>query len=185
MRSGWFWRALVPRSLLSRMLLLLLLAILLSQTILTGIWMQQIQKRELEGMLSTTRNLALSAASTVNFFKSLPLQYRHIALDQLRNMGGSRFFVSLNEEEIHISAIPDSERKTLVLKEVQAVLVRKLSDAMAIKVDFSRPEDLHVFNNDTLLADLPSSWARYTLSLEPLNPPVLVTQIEIEPGEWL
>lgn len=34
-------------------------------------------------------------------------------------MGGSRFFVSLNEEEIHISAIPDSERKTLVLKEVQ------------------------------------------------------------------
>ena len=113
MKSGWFWRALVPRSLLSRMLLLLLLAILLSQTILTGIWMQQIQKRELEGMLSTTRNLALSAASTVNFFKSLPLQYRHIALDQLRNMGGSRFFVSLNEEEIHISAIPDSERKTL------------------------------------------------------------------------
>ena len=180
-----FWRALVPRSLLSRMLLLLLLAILLSQTILTGIWMQQIQKRELEGMLSTTRNLALSAASTVNFFKSLPLQYRHIALDQLRNMGGSRFFVSLNEEEIHISAIPDSERKTLVLKEVQEVLSRKLSDAMAIKVDFSRPEELHVFNNDTLLADLPSSWARYTLSLEPINPPVLVTQIEIEPGEWL
>jgi signal transduction histidine kinase len=100
-------------------------------------------------------------------------------------MGGSRFFVSLNEEEIHISAIPDSERKTLVLKEVQEVLSRKLSDAMAIKVDFSRPEELHVFNNDTLLADLPSSWARYTLSLEPINPPVLVTQIEIEPGEWL
>ena len=79
MRGRRFWQALVPRSLLSRMLLLLLLAILLSQTILTGIWMQQIQKRELEGMLSTTRNLALSAASTVNFFKSLPLQYRHIA----------------------------------------------------------------------------------------------------------
>ncbi len=90
--------------------------------------------------------------------------------------------MSLNEEEIHISAIPDSERKTLVLKEVQEALTRKLSDAMAIKVDFSRPEELHVFNNDTLLADLPSSWARYTLSLEPINPPVLVTQIEIEPG---
>ncbi|MGL6165854.1 MAG: HAMP domain-containing protein, partial [Aeromonas veronii] len=185
MSNKWSWGALVPRSLLSRMILLLLLAILLSQTILTGIWMQQIQKRELEGMLSTTRNLAMSAASTVNFFKSLPLQYRHIALDQLRNMGGSRFFVSLNEEEIHINAIPDSERKTQVLEEVQGVLTRKLSDAMAIKVDFSRPDDLHVFNNDTLLADLPSSWARYTLSLEPLNPPVLVTQIEIEKGEWL
>ncbi|MGL5286232.1 MAG: ATP-binding protein, partial [Aeromonas sp.] len=38
---------------------------------------------------------------------------------------------------------------------------------------------------DTLLADLPSSWARYTLSLEPINPPVLVIQIEIKEGEWL
>ena len=37
MRGRRFWQALVPRSLLSRMLLLLLLAILLSQTILTGI----------------------------------------------------------------------------------------------------------------------------------------------------
>ncbi|MGL5452319.1 MAG: ATP-binding protein [Aeromonas sp.] len=180
-----FWQACVPRSLLSRMIWLLLLAILLSQTILTGIWMQQIQQRELAGMLSTTRNLALSAASTVNFFKSLPLQYRHIALDQLRNMGGSRFFVSLNEAPITINAIPDSERKKQVLTEVQGVLDHQLSDAMTIKVDFSRPDDLHVFNNDTLLADLPSSWARYTLSLEPLNPPVLVTQIEIAPGEWL
>ena len=42
MNSRWFWRVLVPRSLLSRMLLLLLLAILLSQTILTGIWMQPV-----------------------------------------------------------------------------------------------------------------------------------------------
>lgn len=185
MNAKRWWSALVPRSLLSRMLLLLLLAILLSQTILTGIWMQQIQKRELDGMLSTTRNLAMSAASTVSFFKSLPLQYRHIALDQLRNMGGSRFFVSLNEEEIRINPIPDSERKTMVLGEVKTILSNKLSDTMAIKVNFSRPEELHVFNNDTLLADLPSSWARYTLSLEPINPPVLVIQIEIKEREWL
>ena len=40
MSNKWSWGALVPRSLLSRMILLLLLAILLSQTILTGIWMQ-------------------------------------------------------------------------------------------------------------------------------------------------
>lgn len=185
MIKWWSWQALVPRSLLSRMILLLLLAILLSQTILTGTWMRQIQKRELEGIVSTTRNLALSAASTVSFFKSLPLQYRHIALDQLRNMGGSRFFVSLNAQEIHISAIPDSKRKRLVLREVKEVLRSKLTDAKAIKVDFSRPEELHVFNNETLLADLPSSWARYALSLDPINPPVLVTQIEIEKDEWL
>jgi hypothetical protein len=98
--------------------------------------MQQIQKRELEGMLSTTRNLALSAASTVNFSSPCPCNTATSRWISCATWG-SRFFVSLNEEEIHISAIPDSERKTLVLKEVQEVLSRKLSDAMAIKVDFS------------------------------------------------
>ena len=67
-------------------LLLLLLAIVLAQSLISGIWMQQLEKRELEGMLAATRDLANSAASTVSFFKSLPLQYRPIALDQLRNM---------------------------------------------------------------------------------------------------
>lgn len=80
---------LVPRSLLSRMLWLLLLAIVLAQSLISGLWMQQLQKHELDGMMSATRNLANSAASTITFFQSLPLQYRQIVLDQLRNMGGS------------------------------------------------------------------------------------------------
>lgn len=176
---------LIPRSLLSRMLLLLLLAIVLAQSLISGLWVQQMQQRELEGMLSATRNLALSAASTVSFFRTLPLEYRHISLDQLRNMGGSRFFVSLNRERIRIQGIPDSQNKRLVVNEVRNVLHHKLGYGMQIKVDFSNPEDLHVFNNDTLLSDIPASWARYTLLLEPISAPVLVTQIEIEQGEWL
>jgi K+ transporter len=35
---------LVPRSLLSRMLWLLLLAIVLAQSLISGLWMQQLQK---------------------------------------------------------------------------------------------------------------------------------------------
>ena len=133
----------MPCFLPSRMLLLLLLAILFLPDILTGIWMQQIQW-ELEGMLSTTRNLALSAASTVNFFKSLPLQYRHIAPGSAAQHGGSRFFVSLNEEEIHISAIPD-ERAQDAGAEGGAGGAGPASSPtpVAIKVDSPCPEELH------------------------------------------
>ncbi len=152
MKTSWlrrFFSLFVPRSLLSRMLLLLLLAIVVAQSLISGIWMQQLEKRELEGMLAATRDLANSAASTVGFFKSLPLQYRPIALDQLRNMGGSRFFVSLNKEEIRLNGIPDSPKKQVVLKEVNQTLLHKLGQSMQIKTDFSYPAELHVFNNET------------------------------------
>ena len=167
------------------MLLLLLLAIVLAQSLISGIWMQQLEKRELDGMLAATRDLANSAAATVSFFKSLPLQYRPIALDQLRNMGGSRFFVSLNKQEIVLNGIQDSPKKQLVLKEVNQTLLHKLGQSMLIKADFSYPADLHVFNNETLLSDIPPSWSRYTLLMEPINPPILVTQIKLDNGEWL
>ena len=82
-RSWFSW--MLPRSLLSRMLWLLLLAILLAQGMISGLWRQQLQKHELDGLLTATRNLANSAVSTVTFFQSLPLAYRQLALEQLRN----------------------------------------------------------------------------------------------------
>ena len=167
------------------MLLLLLLAIVLAQSLISGIWMQQLEKRELDGMLAATRDLANSAAATVSFFKSLPLQYRPIALDQLRNMGGSRFFVSLNKQEIVLNGIQDSPKKQLVLKEVNQTLLHKLGQSMLIKADFSYPADLHVFNNETLLSDIPPSWSSYTLLMEPITPPILGTQLTLDNGEWL
>ena len=185
MKSKQFLSRLLPRSLLSRMLWLLLLAIVLAQSLISGLWMRQLQKHELDGMLSATRNLANSAAATITFFQSLPLQYRQIALEQLRNMGGSRFFVSLNKEQIQLNKFPDPSRKNLVINEVRNVLHHKLGYGLTIQVDFADPDGLHVFNNKTLLADIPSSWARHTLLMEPLNPPILVTQIELAKGEWL
>ncbi len=174
-----------PRSLLSRMLWLLLLAIVLAQSLISGLWRQQLQKHELDGMLTATRNLAQSAASTVTFFQSLPSQYRQLALEQLRNMGGSRFFVSLNPAPIHVTSIADSMRKHLVVNEVRNVLHHKLGYNLALQADFASPDTLRVFNDQTALKDLPLSWAQHTLLIEPLNPPVLVIQTQISKGEWL
>lgn len=175
---------LVPRSLVSRTLWLTLLSVILAQLIATGIWYTQTKYRELEGLRSTSASMANNFASTVNYFQSLPTEYRHIILEQLRNMGGTRFFVSFNEEEIDIEPIPNNETKQAAIEVFQDVLHEKLPRLQHIKVEFSQPESLHVLSNDILLSDLPKSWAHYTLSLEPLNPPILVVQIELAKDEW-
>ncbi|MDV7104720.1 ATP-binding protein [Vibrio sp. TH_r3] len=180
--------SIIPRSLVSRTLWLTLLSVIFAQLIATTIWYAQSKDRELEGLKSTATSMANNFASTANFFQSLPLQYRHMVLNQLRNIGGTRFFVSFNEEQITIDPAGSSEMKTATVEVFESVLAQKLekiNDIENIKVEFSRPENLHVLTNDTLLSDLPKSWAHYTLRLEPLNPPILVVQIKLAANEWL
>ncbi|HIF9537954.1 TPA: ATP-binding protein [Photobacterium damselae] len=178
-------KSLWPKSLLARTLWLTLLAVFFAQLISTMIWYSQSKQRDLKGLESTSASMATMFASTVNFFQSLPTEYRHIVLDQLRNMGGTRFFVSFNSEEIHITPIANSELKQAAISTFETVLHDKLPQQDQIKVEFSRPETLHVLKNDILLSDLPKSWAHYTLSLEPLSPPILVVQIQLEHNQWL
>ncbi|TLS74911.1 ATP-binding protein [Photobacterium damselae] len=178
-------KSLWPKSLLARTLWLTLLAVFFAQLISTMIWYSQSKQRDLKGLESTSASMATMFASTVNFFQSLPTEYRHIVLDQLRNMGGTRFFVSFNSEEIRITPIANSELKQAAISTFEAVLHDKLPQQDQIKVEFSRPETLHVLKNDILLSDLPKSWAHYTLSLEPLSPPILVVQIQLEHNQWL
>lgn len=179
------WKKWWPKSLLARTLWFTLLAVFLAQLIATIIWYGQSKQRDLEGLESASSSMATMFASTVTFFQSLPLEYRHIVLDQLRNMGGTRFFVSFNEEEILIDPIPSSQMKNTAVRVFEEVLSEKLPRLDVIRVEFSRPETLHVLKNDILLSDLPRSWAHYTLSLEPFNPPILVVQLELATNEWL
>lgn len=177
----YFW----PRSLLSRTLLLTILSVFLAQGIASFFWYTQSKEREVEGLKAASESMAQMFASTTTFFQSLPVEYRHIALDQLRNMGGARFFVSFNTEEIDITPIPDSNTKREAIHTIESVLNKELPNADKIRVEFSRPETLKVLNNSLLLSDLPKSWAHHTLSLEPLNPPILVVQIELTEGQWV
>lgn len=178
------WRP-VPRSLLGRMLFLTLLVVLLAQGLSSFIWVSQLRASQMEGLLASARSLAHSMAASVSYFRSLPLGYRPLVLDQLRSMGGTRFFVSLNEKPLDMQILPPTERKQAVLAEVDEVLRERLGNSVDMSVSFVRPDDLRLFNGGLKLDELPRSWAHYALSLEPLNPPVLVTQIHIAPGEWL
>ena len=175
----------VPRSLLGRMLALTLLAVLLAQGLSSLIWLSQLRASQTEGLTTTARSLAQSMAASVGYFRSLPLGYRPLVLDQLRSMGGTRFFVSLNDRPLQMQILPETPRKRLVLGEVDRVLRQRLGSAVDLTVEFVSPEDLRIFNSGIALDELPRSWAHYVLSFEPLAPPVLVTQIQIAPGEWL
>lgn len=175
----------LPRSLLGRMLLLTLLVVTLAQGLSSVIWLSQLRASQLEGLLASARSLAHSMTASVSYFRSLPLAYRPLVLDQLRSMGGTRFVVSLNDKPLDMQVLPITARKQAVIEAFEQVLHQRLGEQMEISVEFVSPEQLRLFNSGLKLDELPRSWAHYSLTLEPVNPPVLVTQIRLAEGEWL
>ncbi|MBV6287252.1 ATP-binding protein [Pseudomonas aegrilactucae] len=175
----------MPRSLLGRMLLLTLLVVTLAQGLSSVIWLSQLRASQLEGLVASARSLAHSMTASVSYFRSLPLAYRPLVLDQLRSMGGTRFVVSLNDRPLDMQVLPVTPRKQAVIEAFEQVLHQRLGEQMQISVEFVSPEQLRIFNSGLKLDELPRSWAHYSLTLEPVNPPVLVTQIRLDEDEWL
>jgi len=178
-------RLIKPNSLVTRTLGLALLAVVLAQGIATAIWYSESKQKELLGIQDASESMANMFASTVTFFQSLPVRYRHIVLDQIRNMGGTRFFVSFNKEKLIVEPIPDTQLKQASLSAVKSVLDKKLTKVASISADFSHPDNLRLLKNDIYLSDLPKSWAHHTLTLSPIDPPILVVQIELSSHEWV
>lgn len=173
------------RSLVSRMLLLTMLSVIVAQAMSSFFWVNQFAESEEKSLILNANNLAENALSTISFFQDLPLQYRYLALQQLRDLGGSRFFVSLNSELININPIAESELKSEIIKTVKDVVRRRISTEKKLHIEFSHPDDLHVIKNDILLKDLPPSWGAYSLIIPSVKPPVLVMQVEMSVNEWL
>lgn len=183
-RSERHWR-LLPRSLLGRMLLLTLLVVVLAQGLSGLIWVSQLRASQMQGLRASASSLAHSMSASVSYLRSLPVAYRPMVLDQLRSMGGTRFFVSLNDRPLDMQILPITPRKQAVIEVFQDVLRERLGQQMQVSVEFVSPQELRLFNSGLKLDELPRSWAHYSLTLEPLNPPVLVTQIHLAEGEWL
>ncbi|MDC0611829.1 ATP-binding protein [Vibrio sp.] len=179
------WYVFNPNLLVNRTLLLTLSAVVIAQVIVMTVMYRDTRQQHIEGVQSVSSNMAGMFASTVTFFQSLPVKYRHIILDQVRNMGGTRFFVSINKEQLIVEPVADTFLKETSIRTVKDVLQQKLANVESIHVEFSKPERLRLIKNDIFLSDLPRSWAYQTLTLEPLNPPVLVVQIELKADEWI
>jgi signal transduction histidine kinase len=124
-------------------------------------------------------------AQTVKFFEELPKQYRHIVLDQLRDMGGTRFFVSVNKQYIDLIPIQESQFSTLVrdnLKKSMDAQIGQIDNMEIIFVDF---DDLKILTGDNLMVSLSPEWKRFAL-LEPGDKsPFVVIQFPVDDDEWM
>ena len=173
------------QSLMARTLMLVAGSVLLAQLVVWGLW--QIQWRADANMAlgEVADNMAMRVSSTIEYFNSLPTQYRHIVLDQLRDMRGGSYFVTLNREFITVDPLPIDAQKRLVIERFSRALDANTSIQGEVAISFADPQTLHVFNNRTLLKDLPSFWDSHTQLLQLYNPPVLILQVPITNDEWL
>lgn len=173
------------QSLMARTLLLVAGSVLLAQVVVWGAWQIQWRSDANMALKEVANNMAMRVSSTIEYFNSLPTQYRHIVLDQLREVRGGSYFVTLNREFIKIEPLPLDQQKHLVISSFTQTLEANSSIEGEVVVSFADPQKLHVFNNQTLLKDLPSYWDAHIQLLQPYNPPVLVLQVPIGDKEWL
>ena len=174
----------LAQSLSGQILIVMTIGVALAQFISSSIWLRQLEADTEQNVREVSQPMAFRVASTISYFSSLPKNYRHIVIDQLQDMGGTRFFVTVNKEEIIINDLPESPLKNIVIAEFRATLSNQLGITNP-KIAFSSPDDLHVINNSIKLIDLPERWGHHSLLVKPLAPPILVIQIPINEDDWL
>ena len=173
-------------SLFSRILVALAAGVILAQVISATIWVTQWRADSEQRVREVSRHMAFRVSSTVQFFSSLPQAYRHVVLDQLRDMGGTRFFVTVNREFIELDDMANSNLKAVVLEEFHQALFQQLGTAEEeVHIAFTMPNDLKVLNNETYLKDLPSRWADLSLLQGSVQVPILALQLKVSDNEWL
>lgn len=175
---------LLPTTLRGRFLLIMVAGVLGAQLVSYAWWSAQEREQRLERLDEVSRSLAYSVASTVRFFGSLPDAYRHVALDQLRDMGGTRFFVSVNDHRLGVEDIGAGPEKDLVVSNLRRVLEGELGLDPVI-VEFSRAETLRLMNAEVPLADMPPRWGQHSLLGASRDHPILVLQLPLERRQWL
>lgn len=174
-----------PSSLLGRLTLVMVAGVLVTQLAVSAIWTSQLRAKSKVEAQSAAQYMAHSAAGAIRFFRSLPPAYRALIIQQLREMGGTRFFVNLNHAYVPVEQIRAQPLAQDVLATMDATLKADLPHSPGFRLAFAWPDRLVVAEHDVRLDDLPNAWVQHVLLLQPDPAPVLVIQTEIEPGNWL
>jgi signal transduction histidine kinase len=180
-----FINKIFPQSLLGRLSLVMFVGVMLTQLVGNFIWATQLRITSEKEVGIASQHLAHSATNTAQFFLSLPPNYRPLIIQQFRKMGGTRFFVNLNRTPIDIREIEPQRLTQIANKEVGLAIKQDLPNAAHYKVGFAWPETLVVSDDGSKVGDLPESWVQHILLIGPNPAPVLVIQVEMEPGHWL
>ncbi|MYM27236.1 HAMP domain-containing protein [Duganella sp. CY15W] len=173
-----------PASLLGRLTLVMVAGLLVTQLAANAIWAGQLRARSQVEAQSAAQYVAHSAAAAIRFYRSLPLSYRVLIIQQMREMGGTRFFVNLNHEYVPVKEMAPQSLADSVKATVGATLKRDLPHSPGFHLAFAWPEELEV-SEGVHLNDLPDAWVQHILLVQPAPAPILVIQTELEPGNWL
>lgn len=179
------WRRWIPDSLLGRIVVVLVLGVVAAQLMGTVLWARQLRESARQESLAAAAHLAQGAAGTIRYFRDLPPEFRPIVIEQLRAMGGTRFFVNVNRSAMPVQPLDSNDLVDAVTHAVQIGVLKELGNGASAKVAFAWPQTLRVADDGTRVPDLPDAWVQATLLLRPRPAPVLVIQSEFEPGRWL
>ena len=174
----------LPGSIVARMTLILFVGILVAQGMGIWIWGQQLKAEERLRISEVSVNMGARIGQTIQFFSRLPREYRHIVLDQLRDMGGTRFFVSINSQSIPLKTVSE----TPAIEEVRETIAESIKTQTIVKeeleIDFVRFEDLRILSGENMMVNLPPKWQRFALIDPGDTSPVVVVQLRLNTDEW-
>lgn len=178
-------KRLTPRSLFVRVWCVLVAALLLAELFAGVLWYYQYRTRSEVGLESAVRGLSQSVTATVHFMAALPHNYRQLVLSQQRKLGGSQFFVSINNHKLNQAVLPANRSRNKVIDIARRELELHLRADQAIHISLTPANQLRVFNAGVLMVDLPTGWAQFSLQDSQSDAPVLVFQQQINATEWL
>lgn len=174
----------LPQSIVARMTVILFLGILVAQGMGIWIWGQQLKTEERLRISEVSMNMGARIGQTIQFFSRLPREYRHIVLDQLRDMGGTRFFVSINSQLIPLASVPETQTIERVRSMIDASIRSEINIKNDLQISFVRFEDLRILSGDNLMVNLPPKWQRFALIDPGDESPVVVVQLRLNTDEW-
>lgn len=175
---------LLPNSIFARMSLVLLIGIFVAQSLGTWLWVEQLKDSERKRLIEVSENMGSRIGQTINFFTKLPHQYRHIVLDQLRDMGGTRFFVSVNKTHIPLPNIDSNEFSELVRRNLLEAIQTQIGQQPKLDIQFVRFPDLKILSGNNRMVDLPPKWQRFALIEPSDDSPIVLVQMPIA-DDWL
>ncbi|MBC3862384.1 HAMP domain-containing histidine kinase [Undibacterium jejuense] len=183
-QRSWTQRIL-PSSLLGRLSVVMVAGVMLTQFVGNAFWAAQMRKESQIEVTESSQHLAQSAASTIRFFMSPPPNFRSLIIQQFREMGGTRFYVNLNSAPITIKDIPEQALTALAKEKFSAALKKVLPNISKTQLNFTWPDDLVLSEDGAGIGDVPDRWVQHILVTKPNPAPILVLQVEMEPGHWL
>ena len=174
----------LPRTIVARMTLILFIGILFAQIMGIWIWGQQLKAEERLHISEVAVNMGARIGQTIQFFSRLPHEYRHIVLDQLRDMGGTRFFVSINSQYIPLAKVSETQTIAQVRVMIDESIRTQIKVTEQPMISFVRFEDLRILSGDNMMVNLPPKWQRFALLDPGDDSPVVVVQLKLNNDEW-